>query len=880
MSSKFWTWSKGDPRAKEAAEALRAGGVVSIPVDCITITGMDHARHVRVRDLSYSNRTTDSIMLQDAAVQSATSLMAAMTDMLRSPHLSAHLSAHQKSDGLLPVHGRPRSHTAPSTPLVEASHIDAVELPASNPLDKPPVSLFSPSTGQKVVSQSGNSSNQAALGRQIERPYSSPQAVTYPLAGLHGKEDGASRYLDLRPTFQASAKTKSRSPQAFKTPEIDKVQSNGSNDLTKGLPVPRISRPSLTVVQKWPSKSPIIPSSTDLSHLDVEQNLPQFTSPLVPGVPPSSEPMQQVDSELALIEQINRMQSTHAAYVKSLKECHEKELESNRLYLEYLEHRCKGPPSTPNGGKTVLGIDTSRAASQNDGAPGAASASTVQSFETSREYPKRASHETYAEVEALKRKLSLCRKAHIECVDIRRERDHFRESWERSDRRNVQLKDTIKKAKTNERALRNAAADLEARLVSANNERTDVLEGFHQACRHAELLTEKEHALQHELADLRSRAFNSTGRHASDAKFVQSTEHVESLQQQHFSDSAASVSEHLQKQNQDLKNTLRKAEAEVQQLRQEHQAHLQEWRESQDLQTAKIAELEISLTDQRSMVKAVQAEKAVVMADCARYNSLLRAELRRQGRHTATQAVRDNRTLSGGIDVAAVAAERMQSSKSSWLLGGAKLEDTNAALEKELQYCIQEIILYKLDIKGYKKDLKAVREQLEKRASATLRPSSPDGDFGDHAKTSGNGKEHPYAVSSGGPRTAGLGIAFTQPLLTTARVVTPSAPPATSVSNPESFSPKTRTPLSTHKKLPKPPSSQATSPLTAQAQHVVALHRAETMRSLSESIISSYAKRSPVMPSLDLLPQVAAAPLVKAKSAMNLDGEREVAIAI
>nr|POE48811.1 hypothetical protein CFP56_38908 [Quercus suber] len=53
MSSKFWTWSKGDPRAKEAAEALRAGGVVAIPVDCITITGMDHARHIRVRIACY-----------------------------------------------------------------------------------------------------------------------------------------------------------------------------------------------------------------------------------------------------------------------------------------------------------------------------------------------------------------------------------------------------------------------------------------------------------------------------------------------------------------------------------------------------------------------------------------------------------------------------------------------------------------------------------------------------------------------------------------------------------------------------------------------------------------------------------------------------------
>lgn len=39
MSSKFFTWTKGD--RKHAAEALRSGGVVPIPVECISFKGLD-----------------------------------------------------------------------------------------------------------------------------------------------------------------------------------------------------------------------------------------------------------------------------------------------------------------------------------------------------------------------------------------------------------------------------------------------------------------------------------------------------------------------------------------------------------------------------------------------------------------------------------------------------------------------------------------------------------------------------------------------------------------------------------------------------------------------------------------------------------------------
>ena len=46
MGSKFFTWTKGDRR--NASEALRSGGVVPLPVECIKIKGMDYARSEKV----------------------------------------------------------------------------------------------------------------------------------------------------------------------------------------------------------------------------------------------------------------------------------------------------------------------------------------------------------------------------------------------------------------------------------------------------------------------------------------------------------------------------------------------------------------------------------------------------------------------------------------------------------------------------------------------------------------------------------------------------------------------------------------------------------------------------------------------------------------
>ena len=127
----------------------------------------------------HSSRTTDSIALHDAAVQSATSLMAVMSDMLRSPPLSAHIFGPDNSDRLKPMPSRPRSHTAPPTPLVEAPTVEPAELPGSFPKEKEPYLPLYQSDDRKNRDAFVCSPTRASLGAPIIRPHSSPQEATY-----------------------------------------------------------------------------------------------------------------------------------------------------------------------------------------------------------------------------------------------------------------------------------------------------------------------------------------------------------------------------------------------------------------------------------------------------------------------------------------------------------------------------------------------------------------------------------------------------------------------------------------------------------------------------------------------------------------------------
>lgn len=172
--------------------------------------------------------------------------------------------------------------------------------------------------------------------------------------------------------------------------------------------------------------------------------------------------------------------------------------------------------------------------------------------------------------------------------------------------------------------------------------------------------------------------------------------------------------------------------------------------------------------------------------------------------------------------------------------------------------------MYKLDVRGYKKDLKlatAKIESLEAEIRATTAESRT------HERTQYGQADIPlkHDPTSSMAQRPGLGISLTQQRSSS----TPNAlnnshieraPQSTGSQQPQLVaastcaSPhrQTNTPLSIHKQLPLPPPLESMGPPnqsstpSVPAHNHVQIQRAETLRSLSDSIISSYTKRDEV----------------------------------
>lgn len=255
-------------------------------------------------------------------------------------------------------------------------------------------------------------------------------------------------------------------------------------------------------------------------------------------------------------------------------------------------------------------------------------------------------------------------------------------------------------------------------------------------------------------------------------------------------------------------------------------------------------ELEAALADCKQKL-------AMAEANCERYNSLLHNELRKQVR-SATQkstpllySAEMKKNASGSLQSILQKAPEEEGARSSYL-------------EREIGHCLEEIILYKLDIRGYKKDLKKAQAEAERsRAIKLERPPTPESTS---SVKSGCGSEQRYHTtcnfvhhSDQDDTTSALGIVLPQARKTPDRnaITLTSATSAALVSTtspvpvPSSPSIRPKTPLGSHKRLPKPPpASRSPSPRIHQTAADSRLQRGETLRSLSESIISSYAQRN------------------------------------
>ncbi|KAK5686165.1 hypothetical protein LTS10_002280 [Elasticomyces elasticus] len=702
--------------------------------------------------------------------------MAVVNDMLQSPQVAAHLSAQQERT-LMPMHGRPRSHTAPCTPLVEAPCAEPAELPGSLVAGQKSIASLRQVADGKNDCPSAQASSNLYLGAGISRPRSSPQQPTYSASAMpRQSSDSFWSSTGLYAPVQPSPRTKSSGPCCLSQTEPDdmpifatRADERVNNAVVEGARK-SAERPSLDMLQSWPYKTSCAGSTAPNSRAGSLIAYPTADTGFTQQV------TREAGAEHELLEQIVRM--------------------------PFLEQRRGLIQATHEPVRRRLTLDTSHAAPRGSEQRSAdLSATTHQSFD-SLESQKRVSQEASAEAEALKRKLSLAKKTQTEFGDVRRERDRLRQEADSSSRRVTQLKEIVRKSKDQEKIHRNTISDLEARLLAANNERTDVLEGLLEASAQIQKLKTDESTTMRAMEELRNRLFFVEGSHGTtrmpDTALAQGTNHAQQVKHTRTKSEYASATPDSTAQHIDeLMCILAAREARIQQLEQDiGNAAIQD----------RMSELEASLYDHKRMLLAAREDRE-------RYNNLLHHELRRQSRVAAQAAIPGLHAVVQSTTDNDPSTERQ-------------------SLERELQHCLEEIVLYKLDIRGYKKDLKRAEAELaERRYTNTERPPTPYSESSASIRSDASNIQNHSGLGILLPQTPTrtLASATSAALLLTATPVMPSSPPPA----------RPKTPMSTHKKLPKPPTSRTPNPLP-----YARLQRDGTPRSLSDSIISSYAQRN------------------------------------
>jgi hypothetical protein len=391
--------------------------------------------------------------------------------MLRSPLASALLPP--PSSMLAPAYGRPRSRTAPSTPLVEAPTHNLVELPGSIP-DRPRASYHN-SYDSKL--------------RQPSRPNSHAKRPSHPWLHLPS---------DTKKDRAAEDHRESTVPQFFQpsTPQQQPIE--GFTASTR-----RFTKPTAHPRRIW---------SDPIQSRGTLQSMPSTSTPQREAMADCHTPKSSFASITAgnnhrisydtshhSYENDSRssyacsLQTSHEAHLAALTEAHQREIASLHVYIEQLEP-CRGLARTSevhthpamrqyadhqkfgtyNAAETWRSVPTRHRKSQSQNYPANLTNTAIDPHYTS---------------------LAGCGEIWLEC-------NHLRNTLQTTNTRLSQSEDTIQRMQGVEKSLKATIEDLRSRLQAANNERLDVQEGFHNACCRVRGLAEREASLVFELEEL------------------------------------------------------------------------------------------------------------------------------------------------------------------------------------------------------------------------------------------------------------------------------------------------------------------------------------------------------------------------------------------
>jgi hypothetical protein len=402
--------------------------------------------------------------------------------MLRSPPPSARLPP---PSSLAPNHGRPRSRTAPSTPLVEAPARPApVELPGSFP-DRPRASYHH--------SYEGKLKTRASQGLRHEQPCKSARRPSHPW--LHLPLNSSTETSTANPPDEA-AKRDSHNLSQWASP------SNESRRARASMPSANIASQARQSYVSGPSTS-----RHGLASRESDPRLPRSSLNIMreDNHPLVDNQVETLDHDEVPLSDIASLHASHEDHMAATVEAHQREVTSLRMYITFLEQR-SGLPRT----NEAPSHSSTRPCSKLQAGRHAAEYQTMdlpghQSSARASHLSQQNAHHGYIDstFDAPCTSYAPYGEIWLEC-------NHLRDSLETCKRQISHAEETISRMQRLELSLKNENGNLRCRLLAANNERMDVQEGLYEACQDLRNLAEREARLVRENEELRRRSMQPT----------------------------------------------------------------------------------------------------------------------------------------------------------------------------------------------------------------------------------------------------------------------------------------------------------------------------------------------------------------------------------
>jgi chromosome segregation ATPase len=377
----------------------------------------------------------------------------------------------------------------------------------------------------------------------------------------------------------------------------------------------------------------------------------------------------------------------------------------------------------------------------------------LQSVQAAYDHQKRKIHNMAFENDTLKRELSFARKQMAESVAIRQQRDKYERSLKDVQKNIDSALDRVRISRNNEQVAQNKVYALQARLDDANMQKVDVLEN-QQGLRDKLRQMEKEMAaLQEEVTTLRKRPEQSLLEEAQGniRKAEVTNKHL--AEQVHAVDGRTdlpAVVADLSFKLEDMERKMKLKDSHIAELLQQGQDTAPDMQELEQhraiVQSLKETHERLSRDRENSITKMLDMERQVqeyerasrnAQAERDQFRQLLYAEFRRAAievhnrQNPATSLLDQKVNLDAAINEVRAKAQHYIAHQTAQQGKEDKSDPHQRVkeLEQEVEYHVKDIVLYKLDVKGYKKDLKRAQAKIQQLSGGNSESSSPQKTF-------------------------------------------------------------------------------------------------------------------------------------------------------